>query len=254
LKIGSKNEAFGGKPMAQATIVRRTLPDNIPEHIMRRLMGTSADTRAPWETYQRDPLAGCSPELQAEIAEYSQKHHGKTSGQNVEELCRQKELTRNSVKDYKFYRQDELTTEEGKKGRVLHCLEFLRMLEKIRPAYLSSNVRKGLTGLAVYHPQDVLNQETGVIERVDWQYVCACQVPYMWEYSVLHIDPRTGLPLNEKQRGWRTVLLRLIQSGHVTEQQALEVFGEAIGQASRRYREQLFFWRNRKEMEGQERE
>ena len=240
--------------MAQATIVRRTLPDNIPEHIKRRLMGTSADTRAPWETYQRDPLAGCSPELQSEIAEYSHKHHGKTSSQNVEELCRQKELTRNSVKEYKFYRQDELTTEEGKKGRVMHCLEFLKILEKVRPAYMSANIRKGLTGLAVYHPVDESDAETGQMKRVDWHYVCAVQVGFMWEYSVLHVDPRTGLPLNEKWRGWRTVLLRLIQQGHLTEQQALELFGPALGAPARRYNEQLYYWRNRKEMEGQERE
>ena len=237
--------------MAQAQIVRRTLPDNIPEHIMRRLMGTSADTRAPWETYQRDPLAGCSPELQSEIAEYSHKHHGKTSSQNVEELCRQKELTRNSVKEYKFYRQDELTTEEGKKGHVLHCLEFLKILEKVRPAYMSANIRKGLTGLAVYHPVDELDAETGQMKRVDWHYVCAVQVGFMWEYSVLHVDPRTGLPLNEKWRGWRTVLLRLIQQGHLTEQQALELFGPALGAPARRYNEQLYYWRNRKEMDGQ---
>jgi hypothetical protein len=231
--------------MAQVNIVHQQLPANLPEYMKRRLMGTSADTRAPWETYTTtDPLAGCSEQVKQELAEYSQKHHGKTSMQNVEELCRQKELTKESVKDYKFYKQDELTTEEGKKGRVLHCLEFLRMLETIIPAYLSANVRKGLTGLAVYHPKDVLNQETGLTERVNWQYVCACQVPYMWEYSVLHVDSH-GLPLNERWRGWRTVLLRLIMSGHITEQQAEELFGKALGAPSRRYNEQLYAWRNR---------
>ena len=241
--------------MAKAKITHQQLPANIPEHITRRLMGTSADTRAPWETYTTaDPLANCSEQLKQEISEYSQKHHGRTSTQNVEELMRQKELTKESVKDYKFYKQDELMTEEGKKGRVMHCLEFLKILEKVRPAYMSANIRKGLTGLAVYHPVDELDAETGQMKRVDWHYVCAVQVGFMWEYSVLHVDPRTNLPLNEKWRGWRTVLLRLIQQGHLTEQQALELFGPALGAPARRYNEQLFYWRNRKEMEGQERE
>jgi hypothetical protein len=231
--------------IGKANIIRKALPTNVPDHVKRRLMGTSADSRAPWDTYTTaDPLANCSPELKAEISEYSRKHHGATSSSNVEELCRQKEMSKEMVKEYQFYRQDELLDLPSRKGRVLHCLEFLKMLETIRPAYLSANIQKGLTGLAVYHPKE-MKGEDGIIKRVDWHYVCGVQVGYMYEYSVLHVDER-GLPLNEKWRGWRTVLLRLIQLGHVTEQQALEVFGEPTGIASRRYREQLYCFRNRK--------
>lgn len=230
--------------MAEATIVRKTLPSGAPEHVKRRLMGTSADTRAPWETWTTaDPLAGCTPQLRAEIAEYSQKHHGKTSSQNIEELVRQKEMSNDMVKQYKFYNQDELRDGPARRGRVLHCLEFLKMLEQIRPAYLSANIRKGLSGLAVYHPKDV-KQEDGSIKRIDWHYVCGVQVGFMYEYSVFYFDTH-DLPLNEKWRGWRTVLLRLIQLGHVTEQQALEFFGEPTSAGSKRYLEQLYFWRNR---------
>jgi hypothetical protein len=60
------------------------------------------------------------------------------------------------------------------------------------------------------------------------------------------VDKR-GLPLNEKWRGWRTVVLRLILKGFITEQQADKVFGPATGPAARRYREQLFEFRNRGE-------
>lgn len=232
--------------MAQANIVRKQLPSGAPEHVKRRLMGTSADTRAPWETYtQADPLAGCSDQMKAEIAEYSKKHHGTTSSQNVEELMRQQEMSKEMVKEYKMYKQDELLDTPERVGRVMHCLEFLRLLETIRPAYLSANIRKGLTGLAVWHPKDVVDEESGEVKRVDWQYVCGVQVGFMHEYSSFHFDKR-GLPLNEKWRGWRTVLLRLIQLGHITEEQERQVFGEATGVASRRHREQLFCFRNRK--------
>ncbi len=231
--------------IGKANIVRKALPTNVPDHVKRRLMGTSADSRAPWETWrQADPLANCSPELKQEIAEYSQKHHGKTSSSNIEELCRQKEMSKEMVKEYKFYNQDELTRDDAtRKGRTLHCLEFLKQLETIRPAYLSANIQKGLTGLAVYHPKDVVGED-GVARRVDWHYVCGVQVGYMYEYSVLYVDDK-GLPLNEKWRGWRTVLLRLIQLGHVTEEQALRVFGEPTPAGAKRYLEQLYFWRNR---------
>jgi hypothetical protein len=96
----------------------------------------------------------------------------------------------------------------------------------------------------------MVDPETGETKRQDWHYVCAVQVGYMWEYSVLHVDPRTNLPLNEKWRGWRTVLLRLIQSGHITEQQALELFGEPTGPHAWRFKEQMYYWRNRREMDG----
>lgn len=236
--------------MAQANIVRKAMPKGAPEHVKRRLMGTSADREvAPWQSYTTaDPMAGCSPELQQEIAEYSRKHHGATSSQNVEELIRQKEMSKEMVKEYKFYKQDELRDTPERVGRVMHCLEFLQLLEKIRPAYLSANVRKGLSGLAVYNPKEVVDPDSGEVTRVDWQYVCGVQVGFMHEYSSMHFDAR-DLPLNEKWRGWRTVLLRLIQLGHVTEEQALAVFGEASGAASRRYREQLFCWRNRNRAE-----
>ncbi len=233
--------------MAEANIVRKALPANLPEHVKRRLMGTSADERAPWETWTTaDPLAGCSPQLKAEIAEYSQKHHGKTSSANLEELCRQKEMSKEMVKEYRFYNQEDLLDTPSRKGRVLNCLEFLKMLETIRPAYLSANIRRGLTGLAVYHPKDI--QTADGVKRVDWQYVCGVQVGFMWEYSVVWLDAH-NLPLNEKWRGWRTVLLRLIQQGHVTEKQALEVFGEPTPAGAKRYQEQLYYWRNRKELD-----
>ena len=228
--------------MAQAKIIRKALPSGAPEHVKRRLMGTSADSRAPWETYRAgDPLDGCSDQMRAEISEYSKKHHGKTSNANVEELIRQQEMSKEMVKEYKMYKQDELRDTPARIGRVLHCLEYLKMFdENVKPAYLSANIRNGLTGMAVWNPKE--NAE-GV--REDWQYVCGVQVGFMHEFSSMHFDKR-DLPLNEKWRGWRTVNLRLIQLGLMTEEQENQVFGKAVGEASRRHNEQLYFWRNRK--------
>lgn len=217
------------------------------EAMRRRLLGTSASDVAPWQSWDSamDPMAGASDDLKAEVSEYAKKRHGITSNQNIEELCRQKEMSKEMVKDYKFYMQDELLEEKFRRGRVMNCFEFLEKLNTIIPAYLSVHVNKGMSGLAVMKPKEITN-EAGDKVVTYWQYVCGVQVYWMWEYSVLHIDKR-GLPLNEKYRGWRTVLLRLIQGEYITEAQADKVFGEATGVASRRYREQLFCWRNRKE-------
>jgi len=220
------------------------------EEVRRRLLGTSANRDlAPWQTYDRDmdPMAGESDYMKQAVAEYAQRRHVITSQHNVEELIRQQEFSTNMVKDYRFYRQEEddlADNGQTRKGRVMHCLEFLEKLQTILPAYLSATVRKGLCGLAVYKPYETI--VNGQTERIDWQYVCGVQVGYCYEYSVLHFDSH-GLPLNEKWRGWRTVLLRLIQKNYITEQQAEEVFGKATGPASRRYLEQLYYFRNRKE-------
>ena len=224
---------------------RRNAPKGAPEHVKARLLGTSYDREvAPWQSWTKaDPMAGISPEMAAEIAEYSKKHWGRTSMKNMEELMRQKEMSNEMVKQYRFYNQDELKDTPARVGHILHCLEWLKMFEKVRPAYLSANIRKGLSGLAVWHPREV-KQEDGSIKLVEWQYVCGVQVGFMHEYSSMHFDSH-GLPLNEKWRGWRTVNLRLIQMGHMTEEQEREIFGEAIGEASRRHKEQLYFWRNR---------
>lgn len=218
------------------------------EAARRRLYGTSASDKAPWEKDVWDktmnPLANCPEHLRQEVMEYSRRRHGITSSQNLEELCRQKQLSSDMVKEYRFENQEEITSEGPERvGRVMHCLDFLAKLNTIIPAYLSANVQKGLCGLAVkkaaQHPDDP-NQ------RVDWQYACACQVGYMHEYSTVWVD-KHGLPLNEKWRGWRTVILRLILKGLITEQQANQVFGEPTGPSARRYRQQLYDFRNRQE-------
>jgi hypothetical protein len=64
------------------------------------------------------------------------------------------------------------------------------------------------------------------------------------EYSTYVIDDRDIIH-REKQKGWRTPLLRLILRGYITEERAEKVFGEARGPASVVYRRALYEWRNR---------
>lgn len=223
------------------------------EEVRRRLMGTSADSRAPWETWDEamDPMRGVPEHLKLAVEDYSKRRHQLTSSQNLEELCRQKEMSNEMVREYRFYRQeeDDLGDSIARKGQVLHCFEFLDKLNTVIPAYLSAVIRKGLSGLAVNKPktQIISGQEV----HTDWQYVCGVQVGYMHEYSTLYFD-RHGLPLNEKWRGWRTVELRLITGGFITEDQAHQAFGRPFeNKISRRFLEQLYHFRNRTEKEGQ---
>lgn len=212
----------------------------------RRLYGTSVDERAPWETWDEaiDPMRGVPEHLKLAVEDYSKRRHTKTSSYNLEQVCRQREMSTEMVKEYRFYKQDELTDTPERVGQIMDCFKFQEKLNTLIPCYLSAVVRKGLSGLAVYKPKEYV--EDGQTKVREWHYVCGVQVGLMHEYSSMWFDSH-NLPLNEKWRGWRTVLLRLIQSGYITEQQADATFGPATGIASRRYREQLYEFRNRVE-------
>lgn len=202
-------------------------------------LGSGYDTRnnrdeAPWQTYDRDmdPTRDWSDRTRMAVEAYSQRRHAKTSNQNLEELCRQQEMSREAVKDYKFDNQDEIIAlVKERVGRIINVLDFWKKLETLVPCYISAHINRGLAGLAV-------------LKNGEWKYVCGIQVGYMHEYSEFWIDSH-GLPLNEKWRGWRgTVLFRLITGGFISEQDAHRVFGEPSGPASRLYRERLYHYRN----------
>jgi hypothetical protein len=212
----------------------------MPNAPVRIGLGTEKSDVNPWDSYDRemDVTRNWSPEMKAAVAQYATRRHEKPNSAGLEEVMRQNELSTNSVKEYRFFRQfeDGLTDEKSRQGRLIFCLDFVDMLNTIVPCYLSGMVNKGLSGLYVFMPD---------VKGGHWHYVCAAQASMMNEYSVIHLDSH-GLPLNEKKRGWRTVLLRLIQGSFITEEDADRVFGEPTsGPVSRRHREQLYYFRNR---------
>lgn len=203
-------------------------------------LGTEKSDVNPWDSYDRemDVTRNWSPGMKKAVEEYSKRRWDKPNSAGLEEVMRQNELSTQSVKEYRFFRQfeDGLTDEKSRQGQLMFCLDFVEKINTILPAYLSGKVIKGLSGLYVYMPD---------VKGGHWHYVCGVQASMMNEYSVIYVDSH-GLPLNEKKRGWRTVLLRLIQGSFITEEQADEVFGEPTsGPVSRRHREQLYWFRNR---------
>jgi hypothetical protein len=81
------------------------------------------------------------------------------------------------------------------------------------------------------------------------EYICYLQTPAQYEWSVLKVD-RHGLPAGEDFRGWRTVLMQLIEKQILTEKKAHEIFGRpSDGETSIIYRESLWFLRNHAEVD-----
>lgn len=195
--------------------------------------------RSWFDTYDEDmdgPVL--SPRLAAAVREYeSRDPHEITSEQSREELARQKELSDDMVKEYRQFAQPsdyQGENDVARIGKVIHSSTFINKLRKDcgLKCWYGAEVR-GWIGLYV--------QTEPAIEPM---FICGVQPGQMTEYERLHFDSH-GVMLNSKSRGWRTVLLRLIIKGVLTEEKAHKVFGAATGPVCHRYNDLLANFRNR---------
>src|SRR6185312_560660 len=180
----------------------------------------------PFQETENDPY------LEEAVQRYAQgPRHERTSSKTQEGLAKALEEDKANAKRFQFDRQDELR--QVRLGRLLHHSEFIRHLNRIIPSRYGS-YRRGLLGLEVLVPTD---------SGGEWRYVCGVQAGLAPEYSTLYFTER-DLPANEMYRGWRTVLLRLILGGYISEEAAHTEFKPAEGQYSGRYNRQLQAFRN----------
>jgi hypothetical protein len=151
-----------------------------------------------------------------------------------------KEESDSQVSDYKMDRQENLMNAKARKINAIGTRDFI---DKLR--------RNGVKCFTVdngFPPQTIalwaIRPESNRLE-----YICYLQVPAMYEWSVLKVD-RHGLPAGEDFRGWRTVLMQLIEKQILTEKKAHEIFGRpSDGETSIIYRESLWFFRNHAEVD-----
>lgn len=179
------------------------------------------------------------PDLMQSIAEGAT--HKQTGSQAKEEFYRLFEQNVDSRKQFRWTQQEEF--KQRRVGKILHMNEFLRLLRKagLDSWYTSKGGMRGTLGLYVLH--------TGMFSKCQHErdvphYVGFVQVPFMQEYEELHFD-RYDVPLGSKRRGWRTVLLKLVEQKLISEERAHEVFGDpSDGFISRRYKEYMHFLRH----------
>lgn len=171
-----------------------------------------------------------------------------SSTQAKEEFHRLYEQNVNSRKEHRFRDQEELQTK--REGRILHMSEFMRLLKQaLPPSYTAWYTDKGgmanTLGLYIGHPVGQSPNPLCTHERDQPHYVGFVQVPFMQEFEELHFD-RYNVPLGSKRRGWRTILLKLIESKILSEEAAHTVFSAPLGDVlSRRYLSYLQFLRNK---------
>lgn len=184
------------------------------------------------------------PRVSKILEETEQRTVSQSSTQAKEEFHRLYEQNVNSRKEHRFANQEELQVKRT--GRILHMNEFMRLLKQALPEgtkawYTDKGGMANTLGLYVLHTQFLPNCSHPHNEP---HYVGFVQVPFMQEFEELHFD-HYNVPLGSKRRGWRTILLKLIESKVLSEQRAKEVFGEALGTHGRRYSAYLQFLRNK---------
>lgn len=182
-------------------------------------------SKARWETYADEIVGKDSAEMEAAVAEYAKNRHEKSTAQNEEELARWKEGNAEVAKEYQWVKPEEYADEAPRIGRVMSHADLISTLRN------KCGLNCGYKEMG--HPQKLALwiQKDGFSEM---QLGCWVQYPMMTEYSIMRFDGH-GVPLDEKYRGWRTVLMQLAIKGFLKEDKINKVFGRATGPASDKY-------------------
>lgn len=147
-----------------------------------------------------------------------------------------------ATKRQRWSLQDEYRNDAARMGKAMHSSEFIAKLHQAVP---NLYVKDGnIVGhLALY--------ELSSQPREDWggqqfRYLFYFEEGLIPEFSLYEFSA-LDVPIREKKRGWRTVLLRLINSGLLTEPKSDKFFGPAEGEASLIWRYKLYLHRNKTE-------
>ncbi len=161
-----------------------------------------------------------------------------------EHTHRQRELNDVASRKQRWEHQEELYNDVARIGKPLCSSDLIFTLSQLIPnMYVTEgNIVGDLAVFKTYgRPQERLGGKT-------FEYLFYIPTGILPEFSLYEFNDR-NVPVREKQRGWRTVLLRLIKSKMLDEQTAHKVFGKPEGQAASRYLRELYKFRNREEVD-----
>ncbi len=143
----------------------------------------------------------------------------------AEALAEKREDTDRRLQNNRLPDQAEFTARERRLGRVLHSSEVLRRLRRLG---LRLYLTDGLPGQAGLY----------IVRNGELEFLGGMPLGWLPEYSIAHVNAR-NLPVRE-ERGWRTLLVRLLKKRVVTERQLLQAFGlPSNGETASWYRRHL---------------
>lgn len=142
-------------------------------------------------------------------------------------------LNKERVKQYKL--RDQVLLTSNRPGRSFHMYEFLRLLNTLPRRHFTLNgwSLRGMRGLSV--------SRGGSPSK----YVCAIDNGVIPEWSRIELDDK-DLIKRQSSRGWRAVLLMLLDQQLISEQEMLDRFGLAQGKSGQLHRKYLWESRNHK--------
>ena len=161
----------------------------------------------------------------------------------AEQTARLREMNNSSaaVQAQRWEKQEEYRNERDRWGRVMASSDFLRVLKRLVPSLYMMDGRVE-NDVAVFEVSDRPRDDWGgKAFRYLW-YVPGGMLP---EFSLYEFDEVRDIPIREKQRGWRTPLLMLIESGLLTESDCKAVFGEPSPGGRSVWERKMYAFRNR---------
>src|ERR1700677_370654 len=203
-----------------------------PEQIAA-YQGTRLDKSAPWENYMAEQL---SPEMEAAVAAYAENVHDDSSNQTKEELHRWQEGNEEVAKEYQWCTPEEYADIQQRFGTIMSHDQLINKLRKECKLKVFYREHPHADKITLLLSDEYSNKKPEI--------VCWVQRGWMPEYTVMGFDEH-GVPLAEKYRGWRTVLLQMILKDIITIEKAHKVFGEANLPCAERYNSILHSYRNR---------
>ncbi len=155
-----------------------------------------------------------------------------------EEFQSHREKSELAANDYKIEDQQSLT---NRAARMVNPMSTRDFIKKLRDA--------GVKCFSVdnqFPPMTVALWCIPPKQAQKARYIAYMQIPAMYEWSVLKTD-RYGKPMGEAYRGWRTVIVQLIEKEILTEFQCNKIFGEpSKNSIFNRYHQSLWEARNKK--------
>ena len=158
-----------------------------------------------------------------------------------EHLYSQREKNYAASRKQRWAHQDDYRNDEARLGRLMHHSELLLQLHRLIPNLYIIDGRI-LGDLAIYKTYGGPQKR---LEGNSFEYLFYMPTGFLPEFSTYEFNERDVI-VKEKQRGWRTVLLRLVRTGLLTEEKCRKVFGEALGAGATVWHRKLWEFRNQK--------
>jgi hypothetical protein len=147
-----------------------------------------------------------------------------------------------AVKQQRWQNQEDwMQDDECRAGRWRHSSEIYSFLKEASGGKLYFMDGRIADDISIFRTYGVPQPH---LEGRTFEYTMYMPQGMMPEFSFIEYGPQDQ-PIKESKRGWRTVLLRMIKSGIITEKQVNEKFGEAAGLGSVPYNRQLWQHRNK---------